>query len=214
MKVVFQEKTEAETYDATKRKEIIESILKENEFRNTETNINALSPNIIGRIISGNPVPIGNSIKGTGEIILSGEIFDVKKRELKNKTTMLTFGLTDYTGSVAVKIFLSGEKKSLEYRFKEGLWLKIRGKIEKNRYTQEYEVIPFDVNINEKLERMDTNPEKRVELHLHTRYSSLDALCSPTEVLKIAKKWGHNCCLYRSRCIASFQKYISFKKLA
>jgi DNA polymerase-3 subunit alpha (Gram-positive type) len=115
----------------------------------------------------------------------------LKKRELRNKTMMITFGLTDYTGSVAVKIFLSGEKKSLIHRFKEGIWLKVRGKIEKNRYTQEYEMIPFDVNIHEKPERKDASSEKRVELHLHTRYSSMDALCSPTEVLKMAKKWGH-----------------------
>ena len=52
-------------------------------------------------------------------------------------------------------------------------------------------MIPFDVNIHEKPERKDASSEKRVELHLHTRYSSMDALCSPTEVLKMAKKWGH-----------------------
>ena len=51
--------------------------------------------------------------------------------------------------------------------------------------------MPFDINIEKKPERKDTYPEKRVELHLHTRFSSLDAVCSPTEVLKLAKKWGH-----------------------
>jgi DNA polymerase-3 subunit alpha (Gram-positive type) len=192
MKVIFQEKIDNETYDMyEEEREIIESILKENEFQNNKSDIDTFSPNIIGKTISDSPVHIGNFIKETGDIIFAGEIFNIEKRELKNKTTMLTFGLTDYTGSIAVKIFLSGENKSLEQRFKEGLWLRVRGKIEKNRYTQEYEILPFDVNIHEKPERMDTSPEKRVELHLHTRYSSMDALCSPTEVLKMAKKWGH-----------------------
>ena len=41
---------------------------------------------------------------------------------------MISFGLTDYTGSISVKVFLSGEQKSLETMIEEGLWLKIRGK--------------------------------------------------------------------------------------
>ena len=192
IKVIFKEKIEKEIYDiCEEEREIIESILKENEFQNAKTAINTSSPNIIGNIITDSPVSIGNSTKENRDIIYAGEIFNIEKRELKNKTMMITFGLTDYTGSVAVKIFLSGEKKSLIHRFKEGIWLKVRGKIEKNRYTQEYEMIPFDVNIHKKPERKDASSEKRVELHLHTRYSSMDALCSPTEVLKMAKKWGH-----------------------
>ncbi len=196
LKVVFKEKTEENikenTYDIyEEEKEIIESILKENEFKGNGIDDDNLSPNIIGRIISGNSTPIGDFISETNDIIFSGEVFNIEKRELKNKTIMLTFGLTDYTGSILVKIFLSGEQKSLEFRFKEGLWLKVRGKIERSKYSQEYELIPFDVNIDKKPERIDTKPEKRVELHLHTRYSSMDALCSPTEVIKMAKKWGH-----------------------
>ena len=41
----------------------------------------------------------------------SGKVFNIEKRELKSKTIMITFGLTDYTGSIAVKVFLSGEQK-------------------------------------------------------------------------------------------------------
>ncbi|WP_337957197.1 OB-fold nucleic acid binding domain-containing protein, partial [Tepidanaerobacter acetatoxydans] len=180
LKVVFKEKTEENikenTYDIyEEEKEIIESILKENEFKGNGIDDDNLSPNIIGRIISGNSTPIGDFISETNDIIFSGEVFNIEKRELKNKTIMLTFGLTDYTGSILVKIFLSGEQKSLEFRFKEGLWLKVRGKIERSKYSQEYELIPFDVNIDKKPERIDTKPEKRVELHLHTRYSSMDA---------------------------------------
>lgn len=32
---------------------------------------------------------------------------------------------------------------------------------------------------------------KRVELHLHTRYSTLDALTDPTAAVKTAARWGH-----------------------
>jgi len=196
LKVSFHEKAEEETYDVyEEEREIIKSILKETEQKNIDTDIDTDSdvstPNIIGKIISDSSVPIENNIKETNEIIFSGEIFQVEKRQLKNKTTMLTFGLTDYTGSIEVKIFIPEEKISLKQKFKEGMWLKVRGKIQINKFTQEYELIPFDVNVERKPERTDTSSKKRVELHLHTRYSSMDALCSPTKVLNMVKKWGH-----------------------
>ena len=192
-KVVFQEKLEEEPYDIyEEEREIIKSILEENEQKNIDTDTNKSDTTIIiGKTISESSVPIGHNIQETNEIIYSGEVFQIEKRELKNKTVMLTFGLTDYTGSIEVKIFLSGEKKSLEDKIKEGMWLKVRGKIELSKFTNEYELIPFDINIEKKPDRLDTSTEKRVELHLHTRYSSMDALCSPSDVLNMAKKWGH-----------------------
>ncbi len=41
-----------------------------------------------------------------------------------------------------------------------------------------------------KVERVDNAPKKRVELHLHTQLSAMDAVIPPDQVVKIAKKWG------------------------
>jgi len=194
LKVAFHEKADEEIYDVQEEEaEIIKAILQENVQKNgIESKVeSADAPNIMGKIISGNSVPIGSNLKETNEVIFSGEIFQLDKRQLKNHMTILTFGLTDYTGSVEVKIFISEDNKSLEQKFKEGMWIKVRGKIQINKNTHEYEMIPFDVNVEQKPARSDGSPNKRVELHLHTRFSSMDALCSPTEVLKLAKSWGH-----------------------
>jgi len=194
LKVSFQEKEE-ETYDVSEEEEeLIKAILQENGQKSINSDSNEGSsetPNIIGKIISDGSVSIRNNIKETNEIIFSGEIFNLEKNQLRNNTTLLTFGLTDYTGSILVKIFISEDNKSIEQKFKDGMWVKVRGKIQINKRTQEFELVAFDVNIEQKPERIDANSKKRVELHLHTRYSSMDALCSPTEVLKLAKKWGH-----------------------
>ena len=38
---------------------------------------------------------------------------------------------------------------------------------------------------------MDTHPEKRVELHCHTKMSDMDGVTDVTTLLKQAHDWGH-----------------------
>lgn len=194
VKVTFVQKTdEEEEYDIYEEdREIVETLLSQNINSSSEkSNHESDSGILLGKTISGEPVPIRDAFMETQDITVQGEIFGVEKRELKNKTIMVTFALTDYTGSLPVKIFLSGEKKVIEDKIKEGLWVKVRGKIESNKYSQEYELMPYDINEAQKPVRQDPSPEKRVELHLHTRYSAMDAICSPKQVIKLVKSWGH-----------------------
>lgn len=43
----------------------------------------------------------------------------------------------------------------------------------------------------EEMPRLDLAQVKRVELHLHTRFSEMDALPDPAAVIRRAKSWGH-----------------------
>ena len=45
--------------------------------------------------------------------------------------------------------------------------------------------------IVERKKREDTAPEKRVELHLHTKLSSMDGFCDPGGIVKLAHRMGH-----------------------
>ena len=38
--------------------------------------------------------------------------------------------------------------------------------------------------------RTDDAPEKRVELHMHTRFSALDAITDPAAIVERAGYWG------------------------
>jgi len=194
IKVTFAQKNDdTEEYDTFEEdREIIESLLS----RNNDTGSGNLHPEsfsgtLLGKAISGEPVYIKDVPAQIQDITIQGEIFGIEKRELKNKATLITFALTDYTGSMPVKVFLSGEKKAIEDKIKNGLWIKVRGKVENNKYSQEPELIPYDINTSEKPVRQDKSPEKRVELHLHTRYSAMDAVCSAKQVINLVKKWGH-----------------------
>ncbi|GLI19204.1 DNA polymerase III PolC-type [Tepidanaerobacter syntrophicus] len=213
-----------DTYDINEEeKEIIESILRQNSERSgyEKSSVDLVSNGaagqyssiLLGKKIEERPIPIGENITENSNMTFMGEIFNIEKRELRNRTLLLTFGLTDYTGSIPVKIFLSEKQKSLEQAIKEGMWVKVRGKIEISKYTQEHELVPLDINIDDKPERVDTSPEKRVELHLHTRYSSMDALCSPESVLKTVKKWGHKAVAFTDHgVLQSFPEVYSVSK--
>lgn len=172
-------------------RKIVQSILNDVVGIKEKVNFNHNNPVILGKLIKDETVLIKSITGEINDVIIEGEVFNLDTRQLRSKNFLISFGLTDFTGSIVVKMFLSDKNKGLLDSFNNGMWLKIRGKVEKNNYSQEYEIIPKDINIVEKPTREDNWPNKRVELHLHTRFSSMDALCSPTEVLKLAKDFGH-----------------------
>lgn len=194
MKVHIKQKAEEEPeYDIFEEdREIVENMLSNNFYidrkeKGDENN----SEILLGKKIKNEPTAVKDAFIESQDITIQGEIFGIDKKELKNGTILITCALTDYSSSVPVKIFLSGEKKVSADKIKEGIWIKARGKMEKNKYSQELEFMPYDINISKKPTREDNFPEKRVELHLHTKYSAMDAVCSVRQVIEQVKSWGH-----------------------
>lgn len=191
--IIVQKAEDTEEYDIFEEdREIVENMLSNNmDIDRREQDDESGCGILLGKLITNEPVPIKDALIVAQDITIQGEIFGIEKRELKNRTTLITCALTDYTGSIPVKIFLSGEKKAIADKIKEGSWVKTRGKVENNKYSQELEFIPYDINTSQKPTRQDNCPEKRVELHLHTRYSAMDAVCSVKQVIDQVKSWGH-----------------------
>lgn len=200
LKVTFKEKPIKEKdYLKEEERKIVQSIIKKNAkaYKKGSDIITDDFPNIIGDLINAEPVSINtvvheiSSETSSHTVTVEGQVFNIEQRELKNKTYLLSFGLTDFTNSLPVKIFIPKKKKAVLNKFYNEMWIKVRGKIEFNTYSQEYELIAYDVNKSVKPIRKDLSTEKRVELHLHTRYSSMDAISAPSEVIKLAKAFGH-----------------------
>ena len=59
-----------------------------------------------------------------------------------------------------------------------------------DKYEHDYVVLPYDVLQVERQQRQDTAPEghKRVELHLHTKSSSMDAFNDPGKIVRLAHR--------------------------
>ncbi|HAY19884.1 MAG TPA: hypothetical protein DCY17_03635, partial [Clostridiales bacterium] len=129
------------------------------------------------------------TVKGT---ILSIETFVSPKRG----TVIITIFITDLTNSVAVKIFPDEAAKVrtsqlLEKAKEEGAALMVRGWFRYDNYARDYCIFADDINRYPVERRADTSAEKRVELHLHTRMSAMDATADLDKVVELAAKWGH-----------------------
>ena len=148
---------------------------------------------IMGNPIKARPVPMKELDLKMGNAVVSGKVFAFECRETRRPGMWrLSFDMTDYTNSVTVQKNLPAkEAQALEGAIKPGMWLIVKGKMEPTWDGKDIQLNPYDINITEHEDRKDTAPEKRVELHLHTKMSNSDALTDTKDVIKQAISWGH-----------------------
>jgi DNA polymerase-3 subunit alpha (Gram-positive type) len=139
-------------------------------------------------------IPIRDVTLESGTVTVTGKVFEITSRKIgKNNAAVLGFAVTDYTGSIAVSKFLrSQDDMSILDKIHMGDRLTVRGSVAFNRYDGDISIDPSAIVLEPPVLRMDAAPgEKRVELHLHTRFSTLDALTDPAAAVKTAARWGH-----------------------
>ena len=152
---------------------------------------------IYGRNIKEKPVSIGEVVKNlsnAGRVCIACEVFgDIDTRTLKNGKTLLTFPVTDYTGSVLVKMFLDEDKLAdfPQKACKKGANLLIFGTVAYDDYDHDITIKPTGISTYTPPKRTDDAPVKRVELHMHTNMSAMDAVNSATALIERAHAWGH-----------------------
>ena len=137
--------------------------------------------------------PMNELTLESGNVTLEGEVFAVNSREIaKYGSAVLSFDMTDSTSSVRVSRFLrSDDDQTIVGMIHEGMWLRVQGKINYSKYDEDMVLEPRNIVQGEKVIRPDNAPQKRVELHLHTRYSALDAISDPADLVARAAYWGH-----------------------
>lgn len=149
---------------------------------------------IFGKAIHTAPEPIIEAVKETGKKhVIIGDVFATEYKELKNDKTVTTFDITDYSGSVKVKVFAGKDKlESMNLsKIKKGSTILVSGKLDFDNYAHDIVVTPDSVISVRRIPRTDSYPEKRVELHCHTNMSAMDAVTDPVTLIKRASAWGH-----------------------
>ncbi len=149
---------------------------------------------IYGKRIRGHSIPMSDLDLNLGTVCVTGKIYADNSRELKKRNAwVVSFNITDNTNSVTVSKFMENkEAEPVMKALKKGSYVTVEGKLSMSHYTGDMELSPYAIAPAEPPEeRMDTAPEKRVELHLHTRFSTMDALTEVKDAVKRAIKWGH-----------------------
>ncbi|GKU82507.1 hypothetical protein NCCP28_19030 [Niallia sp. NCCP-28] len=138
-------------------------------------------------------------------ITVEGYVFFAETKELRSGRTLLTFKITDYTSSILVKMFSRDKEDAALFQLvKKGMWLRARGSIQNDTFVRDLVMIGNDLNEIKPIERQDTAKadEKRVELHLHTPMSQMDAVSSVGNLVSQAKKWGHKAIAITDHAVA------------
>ena len=139
-------------------------------------------------------IKIVNLSPEQNEIILDGKISNYDSRETKNGGFLISFDMYDGSSSINVKAFLkANEYGEVHPKMKSTGAVRITGTYEYNSFSKEFGVIANSIeeSVFEEVKRMDNAEEKRVELHMHTQMSQMDAVSSATDIIKTAIKWGH-----------------------
>lgn len=137
-----------------------------------------------------------------GDVTVWGDVFNVETRETKNGMLIATIFITDYTSSVSIKMvgalkaFRSNPltKATLEAileKMKKGSTVIVSGKIEEDNFDHSVNLNPDSIMLVKREPLKDKSEHKRVELHLHTNMSQLDAITPAEKLVKRAFSWGH-----------------------
>lgn len=126
-----------------------------------------------------------------GMIVVWGEVFSMESKETRDGSRKIySIDITDYTGSVTLKIIQdSSQCKELD-KIKPGVSLLVRGALEYDKYDRENVMRPKNIATVEQVQIVDDASMKRVELHLHTNMSDMDGMTPAAELVKQAHKWG------------------------
>lgn len=155
------------------------------------------SPIIFGRNIRGAASavqPINAIQEEARNVILNGQILNHEMKELKSGRFLLTFDLVDSTDGISGKVFFDNKEQfdKTAGLIKKGMQVTVKGTVQYDKFANELTLFADSMCRAEKAaERQDTAAIRRVELHAHTRMSTLDAIVSAKNLIKTAAKWGH-----------------------
>jgi DNA polymerase-3 subunit alpha (Gram-positive type) len=129
-----------------------------------------------------------------GKIAIQGEISNIEAKELRSGKTLISFDLYDGTSSLTCKSFIKpGEDGEILSRLKKAKGVRLSGNASYSKFSGEIEIIANIIVETEgmrKAKRRDLAEVKRVELHMHTQMSQMDAMTNATDLINRAMSWG------------------------
>lgn len=150
---------------------------------------------IYGRFFDDEPIELVQVVSEMGEITLRGKIIKFETREIRNEKTIVMFAVTDFTDTIIVKMFVRNDQLAdILAEIRPGAFIKLKGVTTIDKFDGELTIgsVTGIRKIPDFTEsRKDTAPEKRVELHCHTKMSDMDGVSEVKDIVRRAHDWGH-----------------------
>ncbi len=163
---------------------------------------------LYGEPFSLSPTPLRSIMGPMRGISVLGQVnsFESKLNKAGTKTIM-TVGITDNDASINVKIIAEPDviaplEKAIGKSARSirrgvatvvtiyNIYLALYGSVKNDSFDNELVFSPSAIASVKKINRTDDAPEKRVELHMHTNMSTMDALTFPEFAIETAEDWG------------------------
>ena len=199
-----EEKLQKQQEEDAKRKEELkaqnpELAAKIEAYQNDKKNEE--SPLILGRslnirtdLVKIENIPMDENAEV--KVCVDGEVLEgsLDSRDIKNEKAIIMFNIFDGTSTIGCKAFLEKDKaKEVKSKISKAKGLRIEGIAKYSTYSKEVEIMANTIieSTGIKKEKREDNAEvKRVELHMHTQMSQLDAITPCSDLLKRAVSWG------------------------
>ncbi len=151
---------------------------------------------VLGAPIKERPTPL-KELEADGSIVtVWGQIFKIDAGENRDGTKhRYSISITDQTGSILLSLWLDKKRDAEKIVAIKGLKVGdnvvVSGRYDYNEFAKSNQMRPNSISIVARYQRQDTAAEKRVELHLHTKMSDMDAVSDAADLVTRAADWGH-----------------------
>jgi DNA polymerase-3 subunit alpha (Gram-positive type) len=147
-----------------------------------------------GKSINSDVTNIGDIKDKLSRVTVWGDVFEYNEKEIRTKNgekRITSVSITDYTGSISIKAFEDKDSENVLSALKKGGTVIVSGKVDFDTFDNEFIFKANDIMQVKKIERTDKCENKRVELHLHTNMSQMDAITPASKLIEKAYSWGH-----------------------
>ncbi len=149
---------------------------------------------IYGNRITKNPRPLNEITPEDGSCVVWGDVSGFNVKDTRDgRSKIITFNISDSNYSHGCKIFERKENcEAILSKVKDGVTLMVRGELLPDKFAGGENILNVKaICLVDKIEKTDDAPEKRVELHLHTKMSMMDGMTDAETLVKRAISWGH-----------------------
>lgn len=168
------------------------NISKKSENKTSKKKSSSSNTSRILKRINSPVTPISEITEEEKSICISGAIFNLESRTLKTERSLLIFHVTDQNDTICCKIFVDkNEAEEIEAMLRNASAVKVLGQVKYDSFTDELGMIAYQINQTILACRIEHSEEKRVELHLHTKMSSMDGVSDLKTLIETAHQFGH-----------------------